>query len=309
MLYNIFMNWFLISLLPPALWAATNHFDKYLVSKYFKDGGVGALMVFSAIIGVFLLPIIIFIQSQVLHYSNQSILIAINGFLYLLATLPYFYALQKDEASVCIPLFQMIPVFSFILAYLIIGETLTGHQIIGGLIVIFGAVAITLDLSPEKAKFKKEVFLLMMLSSLLYALNFLFFKYFAIHSDFWFVSFWEYIGFAIFSILIMVFVVPYRNQFVNVFKSNRVEVLGLNGINEVINIIAKASFNFASLLVPITLIWIVDGFQSFFVFLFGVILTIFFPKISKENITIKILIQKVLAILIMFFGVYLINKQ
>ena len=26
------MNWFLIALIPPAVWAATNHFDKYLLS-------------------------------------------------------------------------------------------------------------------------------------------------------------------------------------------------------------------------------------------------------------------------------------
>ena len=34
------MNWFLIALLPPALWSVTNHFDKYLLSKFFKGGGV-----------------------------------------------------------------------------------------------------------------------------------------------------------------------------------------------------------------------------------------------------------------------------
>lgn len=38
------MNWFLIALIPPTVWAATHHFDKYLLSKYFKGGGVGALL-------------------------------------------------------------------------------------------------------------------------------------------------------------------------------------------------------------------------------------------------------------------------
>ena len=303
------MNWFLIALLPPTLWSVTNHIDKYLLAKYFKGGGVGALMVFSSIIGVFLLPIIIFLHPEVLRFDSNSLLIALNGFLYILAVLPYFYALQKDEASITVPIFQLIPVFSYVLAYLVLGETLTKFQMLGGTFIVAGAIGISLDLSEnKKVKFKKEVFWLMFLSSLIFALNFLFFKYFTIQSDFWFTSFWEYIGFAIFATLFMIFIKPYREQFLTVLKTNRVAVLGINGVNEVVNIIAKISFNFASLLTPVTMVWIVNGLQPFFVFLYGVLLTLLFPHISQEDISRKSLYQKILAILVMFIGTYLINK-
>ncbi len=302
------MDWFLIALIPPALWSATNHLDKYLISKFFKGGGVGALMVFSSLIGLLLLPFIALWHPEVLVFSTQNILIAINGFLYILAVLPYFYALQKDEASICVPLFQLIPVFSFVLAYFVLGETLNNNQLLGGLLIVLGAIGISLDLSErKKVKFKNEVFWLMMLSSLIFALNFLFFKYFAIKSSFWFTSFWEYVGFAVFAFLLMVFVKSYREQFIDVLRHNRVTVLSLNGANEIVNIMAKVAFNFASLLAPITVIWIVNGFQPFFVFAYGVILTLLFPKIVKENISGKSLIQKILAILIMFVGTYFLN--
>ncbi len=302
------MNWFLIALIPPALWAATNHIDKYLVSKYFKGAGVGALMVFSSLIGVFLLPIIAFLHPEVISFSHTSILIALNGFLYILAVLPYFYALQKDETSICVPLFQLIPVFTYVLAFFVLGETLTNNQLLGGLLVVTGAIGISLDLTNiKKIKFKKEVFGLMMLSSLIFALNFLFFKYFAIQSSFWFTSFWEYVGFAVFAFLLMIFVKSYRKQFVTVMKTNRVFVLSLNGLNEIANIIAKLAFNFASLLTPITVTWIVDGFQPFFVFTYGVFLTLLFPRVVKEDIGRKSLSQKILAILVMFIGTYFLN--
>lgn len=302
------MDWFLIALIPPALWSATNHLDKYLISKFFKGGGVGALMVFSSLIGLLLLPFIALWHPEVLVFSTQNILIAINGFLYILAVLPYFYALQKDEASICVPLFQLIPVFSFVLAYFVLGETLNNNQLLGGLLIVLGAIGISLDLSErKKVKFKNEVFWLMMLSSLIFALNFLFFKYFAIKSSFWFTSFWEYVGFAVFAFLLMVFVKSYREQFIDVLRHNRVTVLSLNGANEIVNIMAKVAFNLASLLAPITVIWIVNGFQPFFVFAYGVILTLLFPKIVKENISGKSLIQKILAILIMFVGTYFLN--
>lgn len=302
------MNWFLIALLPPALWSVTNHFDKYLLSRYFKGGGVGALMVFSSIIGLFLLPFIAFLHPEVLRFNISNILIAINGFLYVLSVLPYFYALQKDETSICVPLFQLIPVFSFVLGYVILGETITVNQMLGGLLIMVGAIGISLDLSEgKKVKFKRDVFWLMTLSSLLYSLNFLFFKYFAIQSDFWFTSFWEYVGFALFAVLLMIFVKSYRNEFVNVLKNNRLTVLGLNGINEVVNIIAKVAFNVASLLTPVTLVWIVNGLQPFFVFIYGIFLTVLLPKISQENITRKALAQKIVAIIIMFVGTYFVK--
>ena len=305
------MSWFLIALLPPALWSITNHFDKYLLSKYFKGAGVGALMVFSSIIGMLLLPLIIFIHPEVIaSFQPKYLLISLNGFFYILAVLPYFYALQRDEASIAVPLFQMVPIFSYFLSYLVLGETLTAVQIVGGLIILFGAVLISLDLTVhKKIKFKREVFFYMALSSLLFAINFMFFKFFAIQAHFWVTSFWEYVGFAVFAFLLLVFVKPYREEFVNVMKTNRASVLTINGINETINIVAKASFNFASLLAPITLVWIVNGLQPFFVFIFGVILTLVFPKISQENITRKALAQKIVAIVIMFAGAYLINQS
>ena len=223
--------------------------------------------------------------------------------------MPYFYALTNDEASVSAALFQIIPVFSYILAYFVLGETLSTTQLIGGVVIIAGAVLITLDLNQhKKVRFKSEIFWLMALSCLLFAINFLFFKFFAIQYSFWITSFWEYIGFAIFASLLLVFVRPYREEFINVLKTNSLAVIAMNGINEVINIIAKVSFNVASLLTPLTLTWLVDGLQPFFIFIYGVLLTIFLPNISKENITRKVLTQKILAILIMFGGIYLINR-
>ncbi len=304
------MNWFLIALIPPALWAVTNHFDKYLLSKYFKGGGVGALMVFSSMIGVCLLPVIYLLHPEVINnFEMKFILIALNGFFYVLAVLPYFYALTKDDASVSAALFQIIPVFSYILAYFVLGETLSITQIIGGLIIIAGAVLITLDLTDQKKiKFKGEIFALMTLSCLLFAINFLFFKFFAIQYSFWVTSFWEYTGFAIFASLLLMFVKPYRQEFVNVLKTNSLAVITINGISELINIVAKVSFNIASLLTPITLTWLVDGLQPFFIFIYGVLLTLFLPSISMENITKKVLTQKIVAIIVMVGGIYLINR-
>lgn len=141
------MNWFLIGLIPPALWSITNHLDKYLISRYFKGGGVGALMVFSSLIGLVLIPFILIFHPEVLHVGVwNAVLIGLNGFFYILAVLPYFYALGKDETSIAVPLFQLIPVFSYVLAYFVLGETLSPAHLVGGGLIVLGAIGITLEL-------------------------------------------------------------------------------------------------------------------------------------------------------------------
>ena len=304
------MNWFLTALLPPIFWSITNHIDKYLLSKYFKGGAIGSIIIFSAAISLPLLPIIVIIYPAVLQTFNTSyLLIALNGTFYLLATLPYIYALKKDDASLTVPLLQMIPIFSFILGYIFLKETLNITQIIGGLVILISSIFISLNISDiKKMRMKWDVFGLMVLSNLLFALNFLFFKHFAIETNFWITSFWEYIGFAFFGIFLLVFVKNYRNGFFNVLKTNKLQVLGINGLNEILNIVAKIAFNAASILTPVTLVWIINGLQPFFVFVFGILLTIFLPKISKEDISKKTLIQRIIAIAVIAIGTYMVNK-
>jgi len=302
------MNWFIIALIAPFLWAITNHIDKHLINKYFRKGGVGSIIIFSSLIGIFVLPFILIIHPAVFTIKPiLALLIIINGSIYVLSLLPYLYALAEDEASIVVPLFQTIPVFSYVLAFFVLGERLTGIQIIASLLIILGAMVLSLDLNQKKIKFKKKVFWLMFLASFSVALNGLIFKYVAIQEDFWTTSFWEYIGFAILSIILLVFIKSYRDQFLLVIRNNRRVVLGWNTINEVLNIIAKIAMNFATLLAPLALVWVVNGFQPFFVLIFGIIITLFFPYFGKEILVKKYLIQKVIAIAIMFVGVYMLN--
>lgn len=302
------MNWFYIALIAPALWSVSNHIDKFLINKYFRGGGAGSLIIFSSIIGLFIIPIIFAFHPHVFNISTiNALIITSNGFIYILALLPYIYALQKDEASIVVPLYQTIPVFSYFFGLFFLGEVLTSSQIFASLLVIFGAVALSLDLTNEKLKFKRDIFLLMLFSSFLIALNGFIFKFIAIQADFLITSFWEYVGFAILGFLLLTFVKSYRKQFLDVIKANKIPVLSINAFNEIINIIAKMCMNFATLLAPIALVWVINDFQPFFVFLFGILITLSFPKFATENITRKHLLQKTIAIAIMFAGVYMLS--
>jgi drug/metabolite transporter (DMT)-like permease len=305
------MNYFLLALVPPALWAVSNHFDKYIVGKYFKSTGVGAMLIFSALVGILVLPIAFLFQTTAFSINpGIAALIALNGCLYLVAVLPYLKALSVSDASAAVPIFQVIPIISFVLAWLVLGETLTVNQMVGGLFIVLGAIIISFEMQGEGHKFKLrgDTLSLMLLSSFIFALNFLMFKVFAIDTDFWTTVFWESAGFIGFGLALLAFVRPYRRDFLHVFNQNGKMVISLNVVNEVFNITAKLVFNYVSLLMAITLAWIAVGFQPLFVLLYSVVLTAFFPHINNEKVTGKHLVQKVVSILIMLFGAFILNS-
>jgi uncharacterized membrane protein len=301
------MNWFLIAIIAPLLWATTNFIDKFLVSKHFESD-TDTLIIYSAVIGLPVAILIALFKPEVLSLNLKVVtLIVLNSFLYILYLFPYFKALSKADTSIVTSLFQTIPVFSYFLAFFILGETISGLQILGSLFVIAGAVGISLKFNKGKVRLTTEVLLLQLLASFIIALNYLFFKFFAIKSDFWTVSFWQYLGFAIFGLVMLVAVRSYRESFIVSFRRSSKEIINLNILNEVLNISATIIFTFATLLAPLALVWVINGIQPLFVFLIGAGLTLFFPHLIKEDISRKTVLQKVFFMIIIAIGAYLLH--
>src|SRR3989344_3621927 len=302
------MNWLLIAILAPLLWAITNFMDKFLISKYFKSD-VGTLVVYSSLIGLPVALLIAIFKPQVFALSLMTaVFIILNSFLYIVYLFPYFKALSKADTSVVVPIFQTVPVFSYFLAFFVLGETLSSMQIMGSLLIIFGAVGISLNFKKKGLHLTKDVLFLQLLASFIVALNYLFFKFFAIQLDFWTVSFWQYTGFLIFGLFLLIFIKSYRKDFLLSFKRNSKPIIGLNAINEVLNISATIIFTFATLLAPLALVWVINGFQPLFVFLIGIGFTLFFPHLIKEDLDKKVLLQKILFIILIFVGAIILNR-
>lgn len=302
------MNWFLIALIAPATWSISNHIDKYLLSKYFKAKSPAVMIIFSSLVGLLIAPLILVFRPDVigLPFSTAWVFM-LSGLLYVLAVIPYLFALENDDTSLVVPLFQTIPVLSYLFGFIFLHETLTANQIFASVLIILSSIGIAIDFSTQKIGFKFKVFWLMLIASIMFSLDTVLFKVAGVTSDFWTGAFWKYVGFLIPAILMLIFIKRYRNEFFDVWKNNQVKVTSINVANEVINTTAVLAMNFAILIAPLALVWVVNGFQPFFVFLYGLILTIFFPKIVKENITKRVLIHKIFFIILMFIGSYLLQ--
>src|ERR1700742_1040394 len=174
------------------------HFDKYLVERFFKDSNVAVLLLFTSFIGVLMLPFIWYFEPGVVRHDFRSIaLMTLSGILYLSAMLLYLKSLQGEEASVVAPFFQAGPLFGYVLAYVVLGEVLTLRQMMGGALIVTGAIFVSLRFGQNVKRFKAGLAAQMLTCSFISALSGLIFKVFALKVEFWTTIFWMFVGEAI----------------------------------------------------------------------------------------------------------------
>lgn len=297
------MTWFWIALIGPALYAATNHIDKYLLSKYLHDAAIGALIIFSALFGLVATPIILAFHPELLSITlGQASVLIFSGALVIGSILCYFYALNEDEATFVVPFYQTIPIFAFILGYAILGETLTRIQLLAAIIVLLGAAILSFDLTGETIRFKHRVVVLMLIASCSYAVSDILFKLVALDQGYWNSTFWTLIGKALVGAVFFIAIRPYRQSFLRLLKNAGGRIISLNSLNETLTLGADLAIQYAVLLAPVALVLLVNAFQPFFVFLIGALLTLVLPHVSQENLHRHIVIQKIVGILIIIGG-------
>ena len=303
------MNWFLIALISPIANAFVNHFDKYLISRFIKGGAVGALILFSSLFAVVLLPVLWFLEPGIItgiSHANALILL-VTGCLLTLAILFYLYALEYEETSIVMPLAQLVPVFGLVLGYFILGELISGRELWAAAFIVTGGMIVALELNGRQTRFKYRMMMFMVMATFLYALSAVIFKYVAVDQGFMSSLFWAMAGKVVLGLIIFFAIKKYRDQFLNLLRSNRHTIIGLNVINEIIGLIAEVALVFAVLLAPVVLVQAVSGLQPMFVFIFGILLTIFFPAFAKESLVRKHVIQKIAGIVIVTIGVSLLD--
>ncbi len=299
--------WILFAFAGPVFWALSTHVDKYLVEKYFKDSDTAVLMVFTALIGLLMLPFIWFFDPRVIALDWISILVmAASGIFYMGAMLFYLQALQGEEASVIAPLFQSSVIFTFILAFIFLHETITWIQAFGVLLIIVAALALSGGFSLKRRKFKMRMLFLMLAATLVLALSTVIFKFFAVNDSFWGTTFWTFAGEALFGAAILA-IPKYRKQFFELFRIHPGPMVTVNAANELINLAGALGVRFASLFAPVVIVSAIASTTTLFVFFFGILITLIMPKFGREDLSRKNLIQKGIAAALVAVAIVLIN--
>ena len=297
-----------LAILASLLCAITNHIDKYMITCIEESKNrINILLVFSTLIaGIVLTPFWLIISGFKVDISLISLISVFSAsIIYIIATIFYFKAMEKNDASLIVVMFQMLPVFSYIIALILFKENLTLHQIIGSIIIILSAIIISFDFNEKNNKKKFKALILMTLSSLFYSIYYILFDIGIRNSSYNSCAFWYQIGFLIIGLFLLC-LNNFRVPFINYIKRNGKKFFMLNTINEIFNLVANLMVNYANVIIPIALVNVLNGFQGAFVFIIGVLGTILIPKYIKEDLSTKVVVQKIISIILGIIGLIIL---
>jgi len=201
-----------------------------------------------------------------------------------------------------VPLWYLSPLFVLIFAAIFLGEIFTPIKYLGIFFVIIGAILISSKNFPKISLGK--AFWFMILACLILSGDAIITKYLLNFADFWTIFSYIRIGTIFALIPIFCFSVP---DLISMTKEHGPKVITLISLNEMLNLVGVLLITIATAVGYVTLVSALSSIQPFFVLLLAVILTIFYPKILKEEIGKKSMFLKLFAIILMFVGAILIT--
>lgn len=297
------MNWLFYAIVSPIIASSTNFIEKFLLEKQLED--TVTFTIFMGIVYIFFsIPIFIF-HGIILLPTLQMALILLAGVFNTFYLLPYFKALTLDETSRVVPLFQFVPVFTLILSSIFLGEHLTNQQLLGFACVLFGGFLISINKFDTTIIKPRKALWLMMLSSFLYAVLAVSFKYVVVKTDFWTTFSYEILGSGIGGLLLLC-IPSYTKKFISYSqKLSKIFYIGLT-LNVGLSVLFEFFSAFAISMAPVALVIVIGGIQPFAVLAIGIILSIWFPHIIEEDIQKKTILLKLGSLILIFLGILFI---
>lgn len=229
----------LLILLAPILFNATGLIDTYLTQRFKNqesDGvladGIATLMIIGGIVALAVALVIVpFYGIRLFEISSQDIFyLLLCGIIYGFAAFPYFKALNSERIENIIPVLQTIPLFTYLFAVWSLGEVLSATHVLIIVAVVLTSMLFGRDYH-SKTMNRKGVYLTV-LSSVLYAISYVFFKLgWGETTQIRVAFFWEHLGVAI-ACLLFAIKPRVRSTTVIYFKTNGRKFSFLNLANE-----------------------------------------------------------------------------
>jgi drug/metabolite transporter (DMT)-like permease len=301
------MFWFSIALIGPALYAATNLIDKYLLLRFGQTIGPKVILALSAVMSCSLVPLCLAMGGNVALPSWLTYLqIALIGILNFLVLVFYLFALDEDEPSVVVVHYSLSAMFSAILGFLFLGEALGRSQVGGMALIVIGSLLVTGKAAASS--FSADHFrttLLMALASASWAISAVMFKAFALDLSMWTVLLWENISLSVLGLCMLAFSRDTR-RWLGAMISFRRSVFALVVANEGIYLAANVAMATAFLAGLVAIALLANAFQPFFVLVLGLLTQKFLGAAIVERSDRKSIALKLLAISVAGTGVYLV---
>jgi drug/metabolite transporter (DMT)-like permease len=314
------MAWFLFAVAAYFLFAVVNLTDKFLIDNVLKSSKTYSFIV------CLLSSLVFLISPWFLHWPGIYLFLAnmITGALFAAALYFLYEALSRGEAARTVILIGgMISVFSTIASFLM-GESFYFTQLLGVIFLLIGIFLIAY--LPDRHSFWEKIWSgltlnkkekisvwLILLSSIFYSAFFVSTKLVYSNQDFWSAFIWVRLG-ALFSALLFLLDKKSRLEIFDNLglkkkkkkKSKKNNNVFLFLFNQGLGSAAFILQNYAIFLGPVAIINSLQGVQYALMLFFAFFLGFYFKE-YKEKFSWPNFSQKLLAVIIISLGLYLIS--
>lgn len=278
--------WLIAALIPQFLWALSTLADKVLLDKYTYERGPLVLTLYSCLFSLVALPVLISVDiGSFVQYHAGMLLLFMSGVLNAVWIWLYLHALNRDDASVVIPFFQVIPLFGVCIAFVFLGERLSTSGILGIVCLVLAAMLLTVeDVSIEAIRKRVATLVLMVVASGVYAVTNVLFKAGASAVSIWSALAWEHVGTLAAGLCILAVSMAHARIFMRSLSSYGARIFSVNIANEGVTMLGNSMFGYALLLGPVALVQSANALHPLLMFLVAVVLTRWAPSFYHEDI-------------------------
>lgn len=283
-------------------WAIENVYTKVVIGSKVKNPYVFLILIM--VLSVVALP---FVPYRYIFIPTIPVMgwLLLASALYTLGTLPYIKAMKIEEVTRLNILWNTIPIFTLILGWLLIGDKISGRELVAMLFLISGAVVASLKNEASSFKLSKA-FWLMIVACILYSAYAVVIRFLTKELSFYSIFFWVTLLNAL-MVLVCLGYREVRNDLVKDVKNGSVKffliflaVVAITNVGTLFN-------QWALSLKPGSLVYSFEGFQVLFVFLLSLVAAKIFPGFIAESLDKKNLIIKLTAFLIVMVGLILLT--
>lgn len=295
------VEWFVFALIATLIWSVGAILVKFVRVNYIKSP-IGYLII-AAPVTLYSLVFLFFGKVQI-PSTKMLLYIAITAIASFVGYWLYLTAIHEEEISRVITLYGLSPLITLILATIFLKEILTISDYLAFPLIIVGSMLISVRKLKGRFRFSHGI-ILVFISIFLYSIQNLFFKL-AAEVDWVSVMILRQICFAIIPISLFVFSKEIRKKTKDDLKQLNKKRLGLLYTAEIMGITGIVFSYLAIQRGPVSLVNLVHGTEGLFVIILATFLSIFIPRILKEEISRKTIGLKITAALLMLLGLYLI---
>jgi hypothetical protein len=299
------MLWLLVTIAAYLILAIVSLVDKYLLVGPIPNPKVYTFYI--GTLGILVLILIPFVGFSFPEFP-QIVLSLLSGALFVCGVFWFYKALRLFEASRVIPAIGgILPIFTYLLIYIFSRgrESFKIWEFSAFILLILGSVLITYE---KAKKISLESLKISILSAFLLALSFVLAKYVYMAQPFWSGYILIRIG-GFLMALTFLFTKEVRSELFKVKVSLPKKTAAIFLSNQAAGAGANILQNWGVFLAPLTYVAIINalqGLQYLFLLVFTLLLSLKFPQILKEEISKKIIFQKIIAILLIGGGLTLL---